>query len=143
MLTHMHSRKVKGFTLIEIMIVVAIIGVIAAIALPSYKDSIRKSKRQTAIGDLMLYKQAQERYRSNNLTYASSTSALDSLGVKVSSSTSDYSFSVVTGSATGTAYTLRADALGTQKLGGEATQGCTYLQITEADVRTPAQCWAK
>ena len=59
----------KGFTLIEVMIVVAIIGILAAVAYPSYVDSIRKGKRAEARAALMNLLQQQERYFTQNNTY--------------------------------------------------------------------------
>lgn len=54
--------KQKGFTLIELMIVVAIIGIIAAIAYPSYRDSVNKTQRSDAMTSLSRLAAAQERY---------------------------------------------------------------------------------
>jgi type IV pilus assembly protein PilE len=59
----------RGFTLIEVMIVVAIIAVIAAVALPSYMDSVRKARRSDAINALAKAQQAQERFRANNSNF--------------------------------------------------------------------------
>ena len=66
----MHKSKVRGFSLIELMIVVAIVGILAAIAYPSYNESVLKGRRaegRTALTDLMIQ---QERYLSQNGTYA-------------------------------------------------------------------------
>ena len=63
-----HSNH--GFTLIEVMIVVAIIAILAAIAYPSYESSIRRTNQRTAASCLSEYASALERVYSTNMTYA-------------------------------------------------------------------------
>lgn len=58
-----------GFTLIELMIVVAIIGILAAIAYPSYQSYVEKTRRTDAQGALMSFANAMERYYTQNNTY--------------------------------------------------------------------------
>jgi type IV pilus assembly protein PilE len=71
----------KGFTLVELMIVVAIAGILAAIAYPNYIDSIRKSRRSLAKTALMDAAQKQEAFYARNASY---TGNLADLGYNAS-----------------------------------------------------------
>lgn len=68
MIVDKHNR---GFTLIELMIVVAIIAILAIIAIPAYNKYIRDAQRTDAIDAILNLQLAQERHRMNNVTYAS------------------------------------------------------------------------
>jgi len=61
--------RIRGFTLIELMVVVAIVGILVGIALPSYQDSVRKGRRGQAKSDLVELAQRAERYRTVNNSY--------------------------------------------------------------------------
>ena len=66
----MHTQRNQGFTLIELMIVVVVIAILAAIAIPSYRSHICKVERNQAKSDLMGLAQAMERfYTTNNFSY--------------------------------------------------------------------------
>ncbi|MDW7601742.1 prepilin-type N-terminal cleavage/methylation domain-containing protein, partial [Stenotrophomonas maltophilia] len=56
------GRLARGFTLIELMIVVAVVAILAAIAYPSYSEHVRKSRRAQAKADLVEYAQLAERF---------------------------------------------------------------------------------
>ncbi len=63
-------RLARGFTLIELMVVVAIVAILAAVAYPSYEDSIRKSRRGQVQADLVELATQAERFHTVNNTYA-------------------------------------------------------------------------
>jgi type IV pilus assembly protein PilE len=65
----------RGFTLIELMITVAIVGILAAIAIPSYQESVRKSRRADAEGNLMGLANALERKYTENNNYCDQADA--------------------------------------------------------------------
>lgn len=64
------SRLQRGFTLAELMIVIVVVGLLAAVALPSFIDSMRKSRRSEAFTALASVQQAQERWRGSHASYA-------------------------------------------------------------------------
>jgi type IV pilus assembly protein PilE len=63
------SGHARGFTLIELMVVVAVIAILASIAYPSYQDSVRKSKRAQVKADMVELAQRYERFHTVNNTY--------------------------------------------------------------------------
>lgn len=64
------KAKLRGFTLIELMIVVVIVGILAMIALPAYQDYVRKSRRADVLTKLLDTQLQQEKWRANNIRYA-------------------------------------------------------------------------
>jgi len=94
------SDNVSGMTLIELLIVVAIVGILAAIAGPAWNDQVIKSRRADARNTLLAAQIEQEQYRANNLTYATSMSAMG-MGSFDSTSRDYYRVEVVSADATG------------------------------------------
>lgn len=72
-------RRVRGFTLIELMVAVAVVGIISAVAYPSYVDSVRKSKRASAKAKMTEVAGRLEQFRSEGAGAATYTSALADL----------------------------------------------------------------
>jgi type IV pilus assembly protein PilE len=132
------KSKHSGFTLIELMIVVAIIGILAMIAYPAYQDYVTRANRAQGQSILLDAQLKQERYRSYNNTYATTSAEL--AAASLSFATDDnYTFSIVAVSNAANSYTVRATATGTQL----ANDGdCSPMNIDQSNNLTPAGCWA-
>lgn len=132
----MTSRR-QGFTLIELMIVVAIVALLAAVAMPSYQSYIRKSRRSDAFIALSNIQMAQERWRGNHTAYAA---ALTDLGLPASSERGFYAISLAgspdgTGSPSAAGYSAIADGSGSTQAADSS--GCSRLTVTVSGALSP------
>jgi type IV pilus assembly protein PilE len=89
------SKFMSGFTLIELMITVAIIGILSAIALPSFRSSLIKSRRVDVQKDIVTYSQALERYFTTNGRYVTVVGG-NTCGVSQPGNSSFYTITVTT-----------------------------------------------
>jgi type IV pilus assembly protein PilE len=126
------SRHTRGFTLIELMIVVAVIGILASIAYPSYVQYVMQARRVEAQALLQEIQLLQEKWRANNIAYGS----LVNLGW--SKTLPHYAFTV--SNATGSTYTLTATASGAQASDTKGGTACGTLSLTQSS-KLPAACW--
>jgi type IV pilus assembly protein PilE len=76
--------KQLGFTMIEILIVVVILGILAAIALPSYNSQVERSRRSDCMGVMLGFAQAMEKYQAVNYTYLGAAEGGDDTGTPAS-----------------------------------------------------------
>ncbi|MDX1757275.1 MAG: type IV pilin protein [Marinobacter sp.] len=109
----LQARASRGFTLIELMIVVAIIAIIAAIAIPSYTQYVENARAGDAKGALMSLANAMERYHTQNNTYVGATVGSGAGDIfpaeaPLDGNTKFYDLVIVAANTTATAYRIEA-----------------------------------
>lgn len=120
-----------GFTLIELLIAVVVVGILAAVAYPSFMDSVRKGRRSDAFNLLNAIQQAQERHRANNADYSGSITGLTTdnppgLGLSTATSGNGYYTASLSG-VTPTGYSIIATAVAGKS---QASDGnCQQLRL--------------
>jgi type IV pilus assembly protein PilE len=134
----------KGFSLIELMIVIAIVAILVALALPSYTAYVRKAKRGEAEKALMNWANLQEIWRANNPTYADDVDAPNGIPLP----THDYyTFSLdAPNPPTSSAYVLVATPTGDQAEDKDQGKDCDPLSLDQSGAKGPvyngkAYCW--
>jgi len=131
--------KLGGFTLIELMVVVAIAAILLAIAIPSYQEQVRKSNRGLAKSDLLELTQCAERFHTTNGTYVGFNAAT-ACDVDGKDDAATYNFTA--SDIARTTFSLRASPQG-----GQTGDKCGNLGINQANVRTHSagtaadRCW--
>jgi type IV pilus assembly protein PilE len=137
-------KRSFGFTLIELMITVAIIGILAAIAVPAYSKYVIQGKRSDAKAALLSAQLAQEKYRANNTTYATTLAAA---GIAATSPGGYYTIDL-SGTPTASAYKITAapktpfadSDCGTFAVNKDGKTTSDTGQTTAAKV---TECWEK
>ncbi|MDX1694151.1 MAG: type IV pilin protein [Ketobacteraceae bacterium] len=124
----------KGFTLIELMIAVAIISILATVGYPSYMSHVTDTRRDKAEACLVELSQNMERYYTMNMTYEDAGLALAQCRTELGEFY-EFGFSSTPDA---NSYTLLATAKGSQaSRDGE----CSTLSLNQNSVKTPAACW--
>jgi len=136
----LNTTRIQGFTIIEILIVVVIIGILSAIALPAYNDYVVKSRRSDALSALSDIRQQQEKFRNTCPSYAASMSASCSVGGTTISfspnSTSPDGYYVMSVASHATGYLITASATGVQLNDTE----CPTIEMNGAGSVVPSNC---
>lgn len=134
-----------GFTLIELMIAVSVLGILAAIAYPQYTEFLQRSRIADATSGLNDFRTRMEQYFQDNRTYANAGNC----GVPDPVVTGSASFQIVCGGATAAGYTVNATGLPGKGMGAfryrltVAAAGVTRATIAApGGWALPANCWA-
>ena len=129
----MQRSHSTGFSLIEMMVVVAIIGILSAIALPSYNDHMRKTRRTAGAACALAVAQQAERFYTTNMTYvgfAANTGICEPKALEF--------YTVTAGTPAAKTYTISAAPKGAQ-----SGDSCGTLTVNQAGAKTPTtgNCW--
>ena len=137
----MRNVRIRGFTLIELMAGMVIVAILVSLALPSFRDTLRKSRRSDAMDSILNIHLSQERYRVNNATYGT----LVQLGKTDPLVSADGHYSLTITVNTATNYTIVAAAQGDQATDscGDFTLTFTAGVITKTADGDDAICWRK
>ena len=134
-------RKMRGVTMVELMIVVIVLGILAAVAYPNYRDFAARAKRNEAKAALLQIATQQERFYLNNNTY---TTDMTQLGFPVGANfvTESGSYTITVGAADAANFTATANY---NNADNEANK-CGSFGIDGRGTRTSApyvDCWTR
>ena len=130
----MARRPQHGFTLIELMITLAIVAILAAIGYPSYTSHVKKSNRRAAQAQMLDIANRQQQFLLANRAYASKTQLTDSGYNLPSDLSGKYDYAITVGTGTVPAFTITFTATGTQETDG-------VLTFNSEGVKLPADKW--
>ncbi len=127
----MNIKKQKGFSFVEVLIVMAIVAVLSSVIVPSLSQFTRKARRAEAITALLNTKKEYEQFYTKNSSYPVSNANLPA-------DTKHYDFS---STVTGREYTLTATGLLGQVNDKVDDESCKELTIDNTGYTNPPECW--
>ncbi len=131
----MIRSKNQGFTLMELLISVSIIGILGAVAYPSYINFVVRSDRSEALRELVRIANLQEQLYTDSRVYTTDMRLFGATtAAKLTTESSNYEISATV---SGTTFVLTATAKSNQT----KDTGCTALKITETGSKSPLSCW--
>jgi type IV pilus assembly protein PilE len=133
----MNRARARGFTLIELVVTVMIIGLLAAIAYPSYQDYVRRGNRSAAQTFMMTIAQRQEQYLLTNRSYTA-TIGTGGLGLAPPTETNGR-YTITMATPTATSYLITATPIGNQPVAGKFG----VLTLSSDGTKSPTAEWQK
>lgn len=136
-------RVNMGFTLIELMIVVGIVAILAAITIPSYQESIKRARRVDAMTDLQSVVSRMESFYSTDSanTYTTNSTLVGIIGGKTAGGY--YSIAITNDPCGDITQCYRITATAVAGTTQADDTDCTTLTIDSTGVTTPAVCWRR
>ncbi len=131
-------RTERGFTLVELMVVLVVVAIISAIAMTSYRSYMLEARRSTAVTALTDAASRQEQFFLNNRSY---TATLGAGGLNVDATTEGGAYTVSIDAATAGCPIARCWAMRAVPQGTQAEDDCGTLTYDSDGNRTPAGCW--
>ncbi|GAA5217006.1 type IV pilin protein [Corallincola platygyrae] len=130
--------RVKGITLIELMIAVAVVGILAAIAYPSYTNYVAKNNRTEGQRELVRLSQMMEQYYLDHRSYTEDMTDLGMSADPFVTENENYEIDAVAVTNIRTDFRLTAKAKGSQAIRDSA---CKTLTLDNLGSKSPADCW--
>lgn len=141
--SHFPTTRMRGVTLIELMVVVVIVGILASIAVPSYRNYVIRTQRTDAMSALLRVQAAQEKFYLQNNTYASNALLDDAppAGLGISGTENGWYALAITSADLSRTYTVTATPVSGGPQASDSHCASFSITSTGAKSATNTDCW--